>query len=225
MAHRPVVGITTYVAPARWGPWEQAAALTPLAYVDAVTRAGGRPVLLPPVLGATAETLAAIDAVIVCGGPDIDPSLYGRPREPATSVLAPERDGPELELIDAALRDDVPLLGICRGMQLLNVARGGTLVQDLPGHVTRPGHFEAHEIRTTRGTRAAAILGERVTVMSGHHQGIDELGGGLVVAARTLDRAIEAIEDPDRRFAVGVLWHPEQGDDGRLFEALLNAVA
>lgn len=225
MSRRPVVGITTYVASARWGPWDQEAVLTPLGYVDAVDRAGGRAVLLPPALGVTAETLGAVDALILCGGPDIDPSVYGRAREPATGHLAPQRDGPELELIAAALRDDVPLLGICRGMQLLNVARGGSLVQDLPGHVTRPGEFDAHAIRTAPGSRVAEILGDRVTVMSGHHQAIDGLGAQLVATAWAPDGTVEAVEDPSGRFALGVLWHPEQGDDGRLFDALVRAAS
>lgn len=222
MGELPVVGITTYVADAAWGPWRQRAALVPEAYVDAVARAGGRPMLVPPLAGCAPETLAGVSAVIVCGGPDVDPARYGRPREAATAVLAPERDGPELELIDAALACDVPLLGICRGMQMLNVARGGTLLQDLAGHVTRPGSFDAHPVHTVPGTRLAAILGEGVTVASGHHQGVDTVGAGLVVSARSPDGVIEALEDP-RGFALGVLWHPEQGGDGRLFDALVRA--
>ena len=222
MPARPVIAISTYVAAARWGPWEQSAALVPLAYVEAVTRAGGRAILVPP--GPAPATLAGAAGVILCGGPDIDPARYGAEREPATAALAPERDGPELALIDAALARDVPLLGICRGAQLLNVARGGTLIQDLPGHVTRPGSFDAHQVTTEPGTLAASILGERLSVASGHHQGIDRVGEGLVVGARAPDGSVEALEDPGRRFAVGVLWHPEQGEDGRLFDALIAAV-
>jgi len=220
----PVVGITTYVADAAWGPWQQRAALVPEAYVEAVAQAGGRPVLVPPLAGCAPETLAVLSAVIVCGGPDVDPARYGRAREPATALLAPERDRPELELIEAALARDVPLLGICRGMQLLNVARGGTLVQHLAGHFTRPGSFDAHPVQTVPGTRVAAILGERVTVASGHHQGVDTVGSGLVVSARSPDGVVEALEDP-RGFALGVLWHPEQGEDGRLFAALVQAAS
>ncbi|MGI8715180.1 MAG: gamma-glutamyl-gamma-aminobutyrate hydrolase family protein [Solirubrobacteraceae bacterium] len=229
MSARPVVGITTYVAPARWGPWEQAAALVPLAYVDAVSRAGGRAVLLPPALDGIAETLRSVQAVILCGGPDLDPALYGQVRAPATAHLSPERDAPELELARAALERDLPLLGICRGMQVLNLVRGGTLHQHLPSvvghdrHATRPGHFDAHAVAIAPGTRTGSILGERATVSSGHHQGVDRVGAGLVVSARAPDGAIEAIEDPSRGFALGVLWHPEQGEDGRLFDALLDA--
>ena len=134
-----------------------------------------------------------------------------------------------MELARAAMEQDLPLLGICRGMQLLNVLRGGTLHQHLPdvvghdGHATRPGHLDAHLIRTAPGTRMRALLGGEATVMSGHHQGIDQVGDGLVASAWSPDGAVEALEDPDRRYAVGVLWHPEQGGDGRLFDALIRA--
>lgn len=231
MSARPVIGITTYVADARWGPWEQRAALVPLAYVEAVVRAGGRPVLLPPVSRMVSEALGAVGGLILCGGPDLDPAVYAQNRNPATAHLSPERDGPELELVAAALARDVPLLGVCRGMQVLNVARGGTLHQHLPdvlghvGHATAPGHFDAHEVRMAPGTRAASLLGARATVMSGHHQGIDRVGGGLIASAWSPDGAVEAIEAPDGRFALGVLWHPEQGEDGRLFDALVAAAS
>lgn len=226
---RPVIGITTYLARARWGPWEQTAALVPQAYVGAVERAGGRAVLLPPAAETVEETLSAVAGLVLCGGPDLDPAVYGQTRIPATVHLSPQRDVPELELARAAVERDVPLLGICRGMQVLNVARGGTLHQHLPdvvghdGHATRPGHFDAHSVRVAPGTRMGAILGAEATVMSGHHQGIGTLGEGLVASAWSPDGAVEALEDPGRRCAVGVLWHPEQGEDGRLFDALLTA--
>jgi putative glutamine amidotransferase len=174
-------------------------------------------------------TLDAIGALVLCGGPDLDPALYGQPRATATAHLSPERDAPELELARAALERDLPLLGICRGMQVLNVVRGGTLHQHLPdvvghdGHATRPGHFDAHRIRTAPGTQVSALLGTETTVISGHHQGIDRVGEGLMASAWSPDGAVEAVEDPDRRFALGVLWHPEQGDDRRLFVALIKA--
>jgi putative glutamine amidotransferase len=226
---RPVIAITTYVAPSRWGPWNQNAALVPLAYVDAVTRAGGRPVLLPPSVHGTDEILEIADGLILCGGPDLDPAIYGQPRAAETVHLAPERDIPELDLLRAALRRDLPVLGICRGMQLINVAYGGTLIQHLPGvvghdgHATRPGYFDAHPVKIAPGTRTSAILGESAEVQSGHHQGVAALGTGLRATAWAPDRSIEAIEDPGRRFVLGVLWHPEQGDDLRLFQALRQA--
>jgi putative glutamine amidotransferase len=232
ISRRPIIAITTYVADARWGPWDQPVALVPRGYVEAVSRAGGRPVLVPPCTDGVAETLGLADGLIFCGGPDLEPRLYGQPRAAATAQLAPERDVPELQLLSAALEADVPVLGICRGMQLLNVVRSGTLVQHLPdaighdGHATAPGHFDLHGVRTEPGTRTAAILGEdEVVVHSGHHQGVGHLGEALAVGARAADGVIEAIEDPGAAFALGVLWHPEQGDDLRLFEALVAAAA
>lgn len=226
---RPVIGITTYVADARWGPWDQPAALVPRGYVDAVWRAGGRPVLLPPSREAVADTLELVDGLILCGGPDVEPSLYGQRRAAATVHLSPERDLPELDLLQGAVARDRPVLGICRGMQLLNVACGGSLVQHLPDaighdrHATRPGRFDLHQVQTVAGSRVAAILGAGALVHSGHHQGLAALGEGLTVGARAADGTIEAIERPASRFVVGVLWHPEQGEDGRLFTALARA--
>jgi len=227
-SRRPVIGITTYVADARWGPWDQRAALVPGGYVDAVARAGGRPLLVPPMAGGVDETLEAVDGLIFCGGPDLEPSLYGQPRAAQTVHLSPQRDLPELGLLRAALERDLAVLGICRGMQLLNVACGGSLAQHLPdvvghdGHATRPGQFDRHSVRTTAGSRIAAILGDSASVHSGHHQGLDALGAGLVVTATAPDGTAEAIELPGARFVIGVLWHPEQGGDGRLFSALAD---
>ena len=227
----PVIGITSYVADARWGFWDLPAALVPLSYVQAVAACGGRPVLVPPLTDAVAETLGAHDGLILCGGPDLDPGGYGQPASPATTMVNPERDAAELALLRAALADDQPLLGICRGMQLINVAYAGTLHQHLPevighdGHRTRPGQFDLHRVRLAPGTRVGAILGGGVEVSSGHHQGVDQLGAGLVASGWAPDGSIEALEDPGRRFALGVLWHPEEGDDRRLFGALIAAAA
>jgi putative glutamine amidotransferase len=226
---RPVIGITTYVAPARWGPWDQPAALVPVGYVSAVSAAGAQPVLLPPSPEGNDEILAIADGLIFCGGPDLDPSLYGQERSAETVHLAPDRDAPELDLMLAALALDVPVLGICRGMQLLNVALGGSLIQHLPavlghdGHATAPGHFDTHPVAIAAASRIGELLGERAVVHSGHHQGIGETGSGVVATAWAPDGAIEAIEMVDRRFVIGVLWHPEQGRDQRLFSALVEA--
>ncbi len=229
MSKRPIIAITSYAAPARWGAWKLPAALVPLDYVAAVTSAGARPVLLPPMTEAVAESLAIADGLVLCGGPDIDPRTYGGVTAAASADAQPERDAAELALLRAALDQDLPVLGICRGMQLLNIARGGTLIQHLPevvhhiGHRTEPGRFDLHAVKVRRRTRTGKILGEQRSVCSAHHQGIATVGEGLIATAWAEDESIEAIEDPNKTFAVGVLWHPEAEEDNSLFEALVEA--
>jgi gamma-glutamyl-gamma-aminobutyrate hydrolase PuuD len=227
---RPVVGITTYLTPAAWGAWEQEAALVPAAYVRAVVRAGGAPLLVPP--GAPVEeTLEVVDGLVFSGGSDLDPSLYGEAAHPETAGVVRERDEFELTLMAAALAADVPLLAICRGSQVLNVARGGGIEQHLPeavghaGHREQAGTFSSHDVAVSGGTRLSSIVGETVNVKSHHHQGYGTVGDGLVTAAVAPDGTVEALEDPSKRFAVGVLWHPEEGDDLALFEALVAEAA
>lgn len=225
---RPVVGITTYVTQARWSYWDLEAALIPSDYVNAVERADGRPLLVPPCTGAIEETLDSLDGIVFTGGSDLDPSLYGEEAHPETFGVHRLRDDAELALLRAALERDMPVLGICRGIQVLNVALGGDLHQHLPelvGHEGHkhdpPGQFLRHEVEIDPGSRLAATLGERATVMSHHHQGVRRLAPGLVGTARAEDGLVEALEAPERRFAVGVLWHPEASEDARLFEALV----
>jgi putative glutamine amidotransferase len=224
---KPVIGITSYAEQARWGDWDAAAALVPLAYVRAVERAGGRPLLVPPSENGVEETLAALDGLVLSGGADLDPELYGADRHPETNGIRTERDRAELVLLQAALERDMPVLAVCRGSQVLNVARGGDLVQHLPEvvgdekHKVMPGVFADHDVDVEAGTRLAELLGDRAPVKSHHHQGYGRLGAGLVESARAEDGTVEAIEDPSRRFALGVLWHPEEGEDSRLFEALV----
>jgi putative glutamine amidotransferase len=227
---RPVVGITTYLTPAAWGAWEQEAALVPAAYVRAVVGAGGAPLLVPP--GAPVEeTLAVVDGLVFSGGSDLDPSLYGSAAHPETAGVVRERDEFELSLMAAALAADVPLLAICRGSQVLNVALGGGIEQHLPevvghaGHREQPGTFSSHDVAVTGGTQLSSIVGETVEVKSHHHQGYGPIGEGLVTAAVAPDGTVEALEDPSKRFAVGVLWHPEEGEDLALFEALVAEAA
>jgi gamma-glutamyl-gamma-aminobutyrate hydrolase PuuD len=229
---RPLVGITTYVEPARWGYWDLEAALIPSDYVNAVQVAGGRPLLVPPVEDGVEETLEALDGIVFTGGSDIDPGEYGAETHPETFGVRPERDRAELALLTAALERDMPVLGICRGIQVLNVARGGDLDQHLPdvvGHERHkhnpPGIFADHDVAIEPGTKLASLLGGAHGVKSHHHQGLRQLGEGLVEAARADDGTVEAIEDPNRRFALGVLWHPEAGDNLRLFEALVQEAA
>jgi putative glutamine amidotransferase len=226
-AGKPVVGITTYLTPAAWGAWELEAALVPAAYVRAVTRAGGVPLLVPPG-AAYEETLDVVDGLVFSGGSDLDPELYGEEAHPETVGWVRERDDFELGLMHAALARDVPLLAICRGSQVLNVALGGGLEQHVPDRVSTnvhketPGGFADHDVAVLPGTRLSSILGERNDVKSHHHQGYGELGSGLREAARAPDGTVEALEDPTRRFALGVLWHPEEGEDLALFEALVR---
>jgi putative glutamine amidotransferase len=225
---RPIVGITSYAEDARWGVWEGPAALIPLAYVHAVEAAGGRPLLVPPSPEGVEETLDALDGLLLSGGADVDPDAYGAEAHPATNGTRPERDAAELALLEAALARDLPVLAVCRGSQVLNVALGGDLVQHLPevvgheGHKETPGVFADHGVEILPGTRLHEVIGEHAPVKSHHHQGYGRLGEGLREAARADDGTVEAIEDPSKRFALGVLWHPEEGEDAALFRALVE---
>jgi putative glutamine amidotransferase len=224
----PIIGITSYAEQAHWGVWDAPAALIPMAYVQAVERAGGRALLVPPSEDAVEETLDALDGLLFSGGADLDPDLYDAAAHPETDDVRPERDQAELSLLEAALERDMPVLAVCRGSQIFNVARGGDLVQHLPEvvgddkHKHTPGVFADHDVDLVPGTRVQRILGDRAPVKSHHHQGYGRLGDGLREAARADDGTVEAIEDPERRFALGVLWHPEEGEDFKLFEALVE---
>jgi len=228
---RPVIGITTYVTPAKWSYWDTEAALIPADYVYAVERAGGRALLVPPSEDGVEETLQALDGLLFSGGSDLDPGLYHQEPHEETFGIHEARDRAELALLEAALERDMPVLAICRGSQVLNVARGGDLVQHLPEvvgdekHKHTPGTFADHDVTLGEGTRLGSLLGDHAPVKSHHHQGIGRIGEGLRVAAHAEDGTVEAVEDPDRRFAVGVLWHPEAGEDARLFEELVREAA
>jgi len=226
---RPLIGITAYAEPeVRWGVWQLPAALIPLAYIRAIEGAGGRPLLVPPSEEGIEETLDALDGLLFSGGSDIDPALYGQEAHAETNGVRPDRDHGELALLSAALERDLPVLAVCRGSQVLNVARGGDLVQHLPDvvgdekHKHTAGVFADHEIDVQAGSKVAELLGERAPVKSHHHQGFGRLGDGLVGSAWAEDGTLEALEDPSRRFAVGVLWHPEEGEDAALFGALVE---
>jgi gamma-glutamyl-gamma-aminobutyrate hydrolase PuuD len=225
---RPLIGITTYLTRARFGAWEEDSALVPADYVRAVERAGGRALLVPPSEDGIEETLDALDAIVFSGGSDLDPSTYGQDPHDATDGIVEERDRAELALLQAALARDLPVLAVCRGSQVLNVALGGDLVQHLPEvigdekHLQLPGEFSEHGVVLEPESKLGGLLGEHAPVKSHHHQGFGKLGIGLREAARADDGTIEALEDPSRRFALGVLWHPEAGEDLRLFEALVS---
>jgi putative glutamine amidotransferase len=225
---RPLIGITSYAEEIRWGVWTEEAVLVPLSYVRAVDHAGGRALVVPPSEEGLEETLSALDGLILSGGADLDPALYGVEAHPETDLPRPARDQAELRLLEAALERDMPVLAVCRGSQLLNVARGGDLVQHLPDqlghehHRHEPGQFSDHSVRLDPTSRVGRLLGEHAPVKSHHHQGYGRLGQGLQEAAWADDGTVEALEDPERRFAVGVLWHPEEGEDFELFRALVD---
>jgi gamma-glutamyl-gamma-aminobutyrate hydrolase PuuD len=226
---KPVIGITTYAQNARWGAWDLPAALIPLDYVTAVERAGGRAILIPPTDDDVDGVLEILDGVVFSGGADIGPASYGAEPHPETDEPQGHRDRAEMALLAAALERDVPTLAICRGFQLLNIVRGGDLVQHLPDSVGDARHrevrgvFSEHPVEVKEGTQMAAVLGERQpAVKSSHHQGVGRVGDGLIETAWAEDGTLEGLEDPSRRFALGVLWHPEAAEDQRLFDALVD---
>jgi gamma-glutamyl-gamma-aminobutyrate hydrolase PuuD len=232
----PIIGISTYHAQADWRGWAEEGALLPWVYVTQVHNAGAMPVLLPPV-GTTEEaeaTVARLDGVVIAGGSDIGPEYYDAvAKHPETAVTAPDRDVWELAVAKAALQLHVPLLGICRGMQILNVASGGTLHQHIPDLVGHHNHsgtsegFGVHKVRVTSGKQLLSILpdgGQFFDVPTHHHQSVEKVGDNLRAVAWAEDGIVEAVEgtNPDE-FIVGVQWHPEQGTDPRLFQALVTA--
>jgi putative glutamine amidotransferase len=235
-AGRPRIGLAAYWTDARWSHWDLPVALVPAGYVEGVRLAGGLPLVLPPTPeGASdpGEVLDAIDGLVLIGGPDLGVDLYGSPpAHPETTPKQVRRDAFELALLLEARRRRLPVLGICRGMQLLDVAAGGDLVQhladttDITPHRPAPGVFGRHPVATESGTRTAEVLGPTVEVHSAHHQGVGRVGEGLVVGARAPDGQVEAVEDPDQPFCLGVLWHPEEDPAGAgapLFRALVDA--
>jgi putative glutamine amidotransferase len=235
---RPVIGICTALERARWSVWDLEAYLLPRSYVDAVSRAGGLPIMLPPDATALEDpdaVLDLVDGLILAGGADIDPATYGEEPHAETRGWVPERDDFELVLARRALERDLPLLGVCRGMQLMNVAAGGTLLQHLPEshghheHRRNPGTFDGadHDVRLTDGSLAARAAGEVVhATKSHHHQAVDRIGEGFEITGwSAIDDLPEAFEAPDRRFALGVQWHPEADERSRLVAALVAEAA
>ena len=224
---KPLIGITTYVEPASWGHWHEVeAALVPYDYVRAVERAGGRAVLVPPDEDGIEGVLDTLDGLVVSGGNDMEPEEYGADSHPATVGTNPERDRGELALLEAALERDLPVLAVCRGFQVLNVARGGDIVQHLPevvGHEEHRevvGEFSEHGARVDPSSLIGDVQGPGTTH---HHQALGRIGDGLREVAWAEDGTVEGLEDPDKPFVVGVLWHPEAGEDQRLFERLVEA--
>jgi putative glutamine amidotransferase len=228
------IGISTAVERVRWDPWDDVATLLPRSYAEAVQRAGGLALLLPPDPVAVEEPDLVLDrlgGLILAGGSDIDPGLYGADPHPETGRTWPERDRFEVALARRAVERELPVLGICRGMHVLNVALGGNLIQHVPevlGHADHrhtPGAFGDHEVRLGPGSRAEEAAGSsRLTVKSHHHQGVDELGTGLRASGWSHgDDLVEAIELRDHPFALGVLWHPEEDSGSRVVPSLVSA--
>ncbi|WP_185009654.1 gamma-glutamyl-gamma-aminobutyrate hydrolase family protein [Streptomyces sp. AK010] len=222
-----MIGVSTYLeSGARWGVWELEAALLPVGYPRLVQRTGGLAAMLPPDdTRYAAQAVARLDGLVIAGGPDVEPVRYGAEREPRTGPPAPERDAWELALIEAALAARVPLLGICRGMQLLNVALGGTLVQHIDGHAEAVGVFGGHGVKPVPGSLYAGVVPEETFVPTYHHQAVDRLGEGLVPSAYAADGTVEAVELPSADWVLGVQWHPEMGEDVRVMRALVEAAS
>ncbi|MEV4624412.1 gamma-glutamyl-gamma-aminobutyrate hydrolase family protein [Asanoa sp. NPDC049573] len=227
---RPVIGLTTYAEEARFGLNDTFAAVLPLAYVQAVHASGGRAVLITPD-APDVDALDGLDGVVFTGGSDVDPALYGEQAHPTTQVK-PERDAAEMLLLRAALAAELPLLAICRGMQLMTVAYGGKLHQHLPDVLGHDNHrptsgpkFGFHRVDLAPGSLARQLLGESLEVNSFHHQGVADPGKLTATGWCPEDNLIEVVEDPALRFALGVQWHPEDTTDHRLFAALVAAAS
>jgi putative glutamine amidotransferase len=233
-AGAPLIGISSYSQQARWGAWDDQAVLLPRRYADKVAQAGGTPVLLPPLSGIE-HALPRLDGLVLSGGGDIDPARYAAARDRETGPASDHRDAAELALCRAALELGLPLLGICRGLQVINVTLGGTLHQHVPDivghneHSPAVGRYGRHDVHVAPESRLASVLARtELPVPTHHHQAIDKLGRGLVATAWTADGIIEAAEmtepdGPGAPFMLAVQWHPEAGDDLSLFRGLVAA--
>jgi putative glutamine amidotransferase len=224
----PLIGVSTYLEPeVRWGVWALPAVVLCDGYRRLVQASGGLAALLPPDdPSRAAAAVRRCDGLVIAGGPDVAPERYGAERDPRTGPPAPERDAWELALIDAALSAGTPLLAICRGMQLLNVALGGTLVQHLDAHSgDTAGVFGRHPVIPVPGTRYASLVPEETSVPTYHHQSLDRIGAPLAVGARAVDGTVEAVELPGAAWVLGVQWHPEMGDDLRVMQGLVRAAS
>jgi putative glutamine amidotransferase len=226
---RPIIGITGELEAARWGNWIREAVVSPVSYTRAVERAGGTPVILPPVPASSVPVLiAGLGGLVLAGGRDVDPSLYDEAPHEQTDVPDHRRDRFELILTRAAIDADLPFLAIGRGMHILNVARGGTLTQHLPDRIGNDSHkpdpvkMTVHDVQITPASKLSRVLGDTAQVPAAHHQAVNRIGNGLLTVAWTVDQVVEAIELPGHRWGVGVQWSPEDGDDARLFETLVS---
>ena len=229
---RPIIGITGELEAARWGNWIREAVVSPVSYTRAVERAGGTPVILPPVPASSVSVLmAGLSGLVLTGGRDVDPSLYDEAPHEQTDIPDHRRDRFELILTRAAIDADLPFLAVGRGMHILNVARGGNLTQHLPdrlgneSHKPDPVKMTTHDLHVAAASKLSSVLGETTQVPASHHQAVNQLGTGLLTVAWTPDQVVEALELQGHRWGLGVQWNPEDGDDLRLFEALVKAAA
>lgn len=228
----PLIGLSAAIEPARYGVWEETVAFVPDVYLSAITRAGGGAVLLPPMPFGPARVLEALDGLVLTGGRDVDPRLYGAEAHDRTDAPGEERDAWELSLCRAALDMDLPLLAVCRGLQVLNVCLGGTLHQHLPeivghdSHRASLGQMSPNQVTLEPGTAVASVMGSGTRGLCHHHQALDRLGSGLLAVGHAADGTVEAVEVTGKSFALGVQWHPEEdASDARLFAALVAAAA
>jgi gamma-glutamyl-gamma-aminobutyrate hydrolase PuuD len=226
---RPIIGITGELEAARWGNWIREAVVSPVSYTRAVERAGGTPVILPPVPASSVPVLiAGLDGLLLTGGRDVDPSLYEEAAHEQTDLPDHRRDRFELILTRAAIDADLPFLAVGRGLHILNVARGGTLTQHLPDRLGNESHrpdpvkMTTHTLTISAASKLGRVLGETAQAPASHHQAIDGIGTGLLAVAWTHDQVVEAVELEGHRFCLGVQWNPEDGDDPRLLEALVT---
>ena len=228
---RPIIGLTTYRENAKWGLWDRLADIQSTLYTDAIAASGGAVVLVPPATSGVSDVLRALDGLLVSGGADVDPVRYAAAAHPSAGPFRADRDDAELTLVRDAVEKGVPVLGICRGMQVLNVALGGDLVQHLPElagvlpHQEAPGVFSTRSVMLDADSWLGRVLGASVPTACHHHQAVDRLAPGLRIVGRADDGTPEAVEADDGRAVFGVQWHPEQLDDRRLFEAFVDLAA
>lgn len=231
-APRPLIGITGYLEPARWADFVREAVVSPVSYSRAVERAGGIPMVLPPVpIDSVPRLVSGLHGLVISCGPDLDPRLYGATRHEETSEPDRRRDTFDLALVRAAIDAELPFLALCRGLHVLNVVRGGTLIQHLPEvvghdrHAPDPVKMSVHDVQVSASSRLGQILGPNTGVPTKHHQGVQRLGTGLLAVAWADDQIVEAVELQGHPFGIGVQWHPEEGEDLRIFTELVTAAA